>query len=413
MRILHLNTTDYGGAAWCAMRISKALSSQGVECRFLIAEGTQRENVVVAKPDKEFWYSNYFLGKVKHLLMRTPFFWDKEKMDKVLKQKNSELEKPLFIHGPYSYYKNVVNHPLFEWADIIHLHWVPEFIDYPTFFRRVNKPIVWTLHDKFPAVGVQHVCLECSPVPIPLQPIDRLCRKVKRKSVKYAKNLNLVAISNCMANLCARSEILRGFPVTRIHNGIDGDIFQRYNKVEARHKLGLPLDMPVFMFSSFNIYDKNKGLKLLIEALNEVGGDNLRLICIGDNNTSNVLPQTNYQIIQTGLIRDQHLLSLYYSAADFYVQCSFEESFGQTPLEAMSCGTPVVAFPSGVIPEIINDNNGVLCRDFTVGALAEGIKTAMQRAYDGAEIRKQILSRFSYDKIAQQYIMLYESILKE
>ena len=411
MKILHINTTDYGGAAWCAMRISKALSDQGVECRFLIAEGTPQKNVIVAKRDEEFWYSNYLWGKVKHLLMRTPFFWDKEKMDKVLKEGGKQLEKPLFIHGPFSYYKNIVNHPLFEWADIIHLHWVSDFIDYPSFFRKVNKPIVWTLHDKFPAVGIQHVCSKFSEIPIPLQPIDTFCRKVKRKAMKNARKLNLVAISKCMADLCVHSDILSRFPVNLIHNGIDGDAFRLFSKSEARCELGLSLDLTIFMFSSFNIFDKNKGLTLLIEALNKIGDKNKMLICVGDNtNSSELFSPTDYQIIQTGLIEDQYLLSLYYSAADYFIQCSFEESFGQTPLEAIACGTPVVAFPTGVIPELINGGNGVVCHDFTVDALLEGIKIAMQKTYDSKKIREQVLSYYSYEKIAQQYIKLYNSI---
>lgn len=412
MKVLYINTSQEGGAAWCAQRISKALEKQGIEYRMLVAEGKPQENVVVAVPDKEFWYSNYFLGKIKHLLMRTPFFWDKEKMDKVLKEKNSQLESPLFIHGPFSYYKNITNHPLFEWADIIHLHWVSDFIDYPSFFRKVNKPIVWTLHDEFPAVGVQHYCSNYSILPVPLQPIDNFCRKVKRKAIKHARKLNLVAISKCMEDVCAHSDILSRFPVNLIHNGIDGDTFRLISKTEARCELGLSLDTTIFMFSSFYLFDERKGLSLLIESLNRIGRDNMMLICVGNNtNASTLLPPTNYPIIQTGMIKDHNLLALYYSAADYFIQCSYEESFGQTPLEAMSCGTPVVAFPSGVIPELINKDNGVVCHDYTVDALVDGIETAMQRSYDGGKIRKQLLSHFSYNKIAEQYIKLYETIL--
>ena len=92
---------------------------------------------------------------------------------------------------------------------------------------------------------------------------------------------------------------------------------------------------------------------------------------------------------------------------------SFEESFGQTPLEAMACGVPVIAFPCGVTKELINEANGVRCKNFTVGALVEGIQVAMSRQYDGEAIRKDVAERFSYDRIGRQYLELYRNILEK
>ena len=97
----------------------------------------------------------------------------------------------------------------------------------------------------------------------------------------------------------------------------------------------------------------------------------------------------------------------------FFVLASSQETFAQVPLEAMACGTPVVASPCGVIPELINDQNGIICKDFTVESLVEGIQAAMNRHYDRERIRKDVVERFSYEKIAEQYVNLYESILKK
>ena len=61
---------------------------------------------------------------------------------------------------------------------------------------------------------------------------------------------------------------------------------------------------------------------------------------------------------------------------------------------------------------MINKDNGVVCSDFTVEALVEGMKLAMSRTYYPERIREDVINRFSYDKIAKQYLDLYYSILK-
>ena len=75
------------------------------------------------------------------------------------------------------------------------------------------------------------------------------------------------------------------------------------------------------------------------------------------------------------------------SAADFFAMPSIQEAFALSPMQAMACGLPVVAFPVSGTSELITDLNGIRCRDFSVEALQEGIMTLMSRRYDGAAIR--------------------------
>lgn len=62
--------------------------------------------------------------------------------------------------------------------------------------------------------------------------------------------------------------------------------------------------------------------------------------------------------------------------------------------------------------DLINDRNGVVCKDFTVEALIAGIRQAMTRQYDPAAIREDVTSRFAYEKIAREYLALYEWIVE-
>src|SRR5688500_14252993 len=99
-------------------------------------------------------------------------------------------------------------------------------------------------------------------------------------------------------------------------------------------------------------------------------------------------------IANTGRIEDDRLLSMLYSAADLFVMSSIEEAFGQVTIEALSCGTPVVSFPTGGSLDIINHGvNGVLAKDFTAQALADAISTALNFSFDRAAIRADTLAR--------------------
>ena len=413
MKVLHINTEQMGGAAWCAIRINKALANIGIESRMLFANGESMPDGLegaIAEQDKEFWYSNPVLGKIKHLLMRTPWYWDKEKADMLMQRELAKVKDRPYTHHPFSYYKNIVHHPLVEWADIIHLHWVSDFVDYPSFFKEVKKPIVWTLHDKYPAVGILHYSSEFFPVLDELKCLDEKFRSVKRKGVKEAWNLHLVAISKSMIDLCKKSDVLKNLPVTLIHNGVDTLTFTSYDKMASRKELGLSQDATIFLFSAYGIVDRNKGLERLIAAIKKVNVPNKVIVCIG-NDEGYSIPKTSFTIKLAGLQKDQAMIAKYYSASDFFMQCSYEESFGQTVLEAMSCGTPVISTPVGIAPDLIQPFNGVMCKGYDAEAIADGIRKALNMGYDSFAIRQYIVDNYEYNIIAEQYKALYEELM--
>ena len=411
MKILHINTGQAGGAALCALRINKTLAKEGIDSRMFFAEGNIMPEGVkgsIASQDRVIWNDCRVLQIIKNILAR--FGWlivDAERMKAKLNKANT---KHLYLHQPLSNYKNIAHHPLVEWADIIHLHWVSDFIDYPTFFKEVNKPIVWTLHDKYPTAGVMHYSSKFHPVPDELKGLDLECRKIKREGVSKAKSLNLVAISELMVEECKSSDVLGDFPITLIHNGVDTTVFQPHDKQESRRELGLIADAKIFLFSSYVINDSNKGIDRVIGALEEVDVPNKLLICIG-NIPFNFSPDASFPIIVTGGLKNQTKMAKYYSSADYFLQCSYEETFAQTPLEAMACGTPIISTPCSGAADLIRPFNGVICKGYDSEAIATGIKEALNKQYDAEKIRQYIVENYQYDIIAKQYIKLYENIL--
>lgn len=410
MKVLHINTGQVGGAALCAIRISQHLLREGVDSRMLIAESKtlpQGIKGAIAEQDKHYYEKSHIFYKIIVSFKRHfPFCMTKEKLGRLAYEANVEK---LSIHIPLTNYTDICHHPLVEWADVIHLHWVAGFIDYPSFFKNVKKPIVWTLHDKYPAVGIMHFDSDFFPVPKTLRGIDRTCKKIKRKALTYAYNLNVVAISELMVDICNNSDVLKDFPVTLIHNGVDTNVFKPYDKQKMRKSLNLPATAKIFLFSACDLYDSNKGLLRAIEALEKVDAPNKMLVCIGYPDKTP--PDASFPIVQEGIINSQSMIAQYYSASDFFLQCSYEESFSQTLLEAMACGTPVVSTRSGVAPELIHPFNGILCDGFDSDAIISGIRKALSHDYDATAIRQYILNNYQYEKIAKQYINLYKSVL--
>ncbi len=421
MNILHINTENsFGGASLCAKRICSAQRKHGIDARMLVAHGKEEDNISKILADDEYhdpWYSNPLKAKIKHLLMRMPWFWDEEKVRTELKKIQENTTERPYIHLPYSYYKDITTHPLFDWADIIHLHWVSGFIDYPSFFKRIKKPIVWTFHDKHPIVGLSHYKSVFFHLPSIYKKLDDAVIRIKTKSLRLTKTeIHLVAISELMQALCSKSSITEGLPTTLIHNGVDENTFYPHNKRIVRNKYNIPSDATVFLFSSYDIWDKNKGLDRVVAALDSLALPNTYLICIGENE-GKPAPETSFRIIQTGRIDNQDYIAEFYSASDFFIQASYEESFGQTILEAMACGTPVVSTCCGISPDLIFDFNGIICKGYDPKEIADGIKQALEyqhnQGYSVSIIRDYIVKNYSYDIISNQYINLYKDILSK
>ena len=162
--------------------------------------------------------------------------------------------------------------------------------------------------------------------------------------------MHLVGTSRWIAAEAKRSSLLRRFPSTIIPNGLDTADFSPRDKAVAREKLGVPPDAKVVLFVAESSAIKRKGFDYLSAALEKMKArSDLFLLSVGSGKP-NVpdLPQ-----LHLGRISDDRKLSEIYSAADVFVIPSLQESFGQTVTESLACGTPVVGFNTGGIPDMV------------------------------------------------------------
>ena len=267
----------------------------------------------------------------------------------------------------------------------------------------MKKPIVWTLHDMNPAIGAMHFTSENTPIPSELFKIEEQLKRIKRKAIRQCKApIHIVALSEKMRDIISSSEVFTGQQTSIIHNGVDTKLFKPKCSKERRPA--------TFMFSSYDIWDKRKGLCRIIESLEKIDAPNKSLIVVGANWNSKPI-SAPFPIAELGLIKDQKHLAELYSEADFFINASYEEGFAQTPLEAMACGTPVISTPCSGASDLIRPFNGVICNGYDSDAIASGIKEAMNGSYDSNLIRKHIIDNYDWNKIAHQYIDLYSKIL--
>jgi glycosyltransferase involved in cell wall biosynthesis len=218
-----------------------------------------------------------------------------------------------------------------------------------------------------------------------------------------------------MAETVRRSPLLGKFPVTIVPNGIDTDVFAPRDAQAARKALGIPQDCHVVLFAAEAVGVRRKGFALLIRALNELRGlENLFLVSVGRG-----APEFELAIphLHLGHIDDDRQLSLIYSAADVYVIPSLQDNQPNTALEAMACGTPVVGFNVGGIPDMVRPGiNGLLAPAGDVvslrAAIVELVRCSEKREAMAIACRRIVMEEYTLVKQVRRYVALYESALQ-
>ena len=408
MKIVHICTTFSGGAGLCASRIMAATRALGIETYGLTLDGTKSQYVDVVEKNNLFSWMG-MKRRIQTFLFGL-IISQKSNENAYKKRRRGCFERFIENHFlPVTNY-SVEKHPWISEADIIHLHWTGGFLDYDSFFENVQKPIVWTLHDENAGLGIFNYHPIDGAVGTERQhQVDYSWLIKKKKAYGYIREMYTVAISSMMKGFIEHNELLSEFPCTLIHNGVDENMFYPKDRNVARKELGIEENRLVFLFVAQNIHEPRKGLSYLIRALDTLHLPNTMLSCVGNYEFH---PHASFEIRCERFTKEPEHLSIFYSAADFFLMPSFQEAFAQTPLEAMACGTPVIAFPHSGASDLIRPFNGIVCRDFTLDALVCGIKEALSTQYDRNKIRQDIIERFSYRVIGKQYEKLYNSILK-
>jgi len=406
MKILHISTSDSGGAGSAAVRLHLGLLQKNVNSKFLTFY-------------KKFNYPEVYsiddnCSKFQKNINFFKFgFWEGiNRLKLINRPKVFEIftypESLLRIH----------KHPLIEWADVIHLHWIAYLIDYPTFFKNIEtKKIVWTLHDMNPFTGgchhsrdcknYQNDCKKCPQLKNTLfQNYSNNIWKIKYHSYQNLR-LKIITPSLWLKNCSEQSALFKNFEHYHLRNGIDTDKYKLIGKITARKKLNLNENAIIFLFIADWLERPAKGLSYLLNAINKIDSQNLQFILIGksDNNyNSSLIKQLGFTTFEQ--------LSLYYSAADALIIPSIEDNLPNTIVEAQLFGTPVIGFPVGGIPEMIEVNKtGLITSDVSENSLLSTIIDFIKQKdkFNSEYIKNRAIELYDLDKQAKKYIEIYSS----
>ena len=399
MKIVILNTSERtGGAAVAAGRLGKALRQAGIQVDKLIRENT--------------W------------LNRFRFYWERL----IIFLCNHLNRKNLFAVSIANTGMDLSGHPLVKDADIIHLHWINQgFLSLKDIEElvKLNKPIVWTMHDMWPCTGICHHARDCEK----FQMICESCFFLKSKgkdlstsvfdkklSLYKEANITFVGCSRWLSGKAKKSYLLRDKTVLSIPNPIDTEVYHPMDQDMTRELLGLPSGKRLLLFGALNVTDKRKGIDYLIEALRKIEKQDVELVVFGQakDDIRGLFP---VPIHSMGYLSDESKIVALYNAVDMFITSSLEENLPNTIMESMACGTPCVGFEIGGIPEMIDHKiNGYVASYKDASDLANGIRWVLehedQQALSDACVKK-VQENYTEEVVAKQYMALNKRLLHQ
>jgi len=407
MKVLHIGTYINDGAGLGMARLHTDLLSHGVDSRIL-ALSTDSTDPRITGFIPSGKHPNNRIRDIPEKVLHRLGLHDSEfyRACKILSRCN---RYPSFRSSPFTRI-DICDHPWVKDADIVHLHWIARFPDWRTFFPRIRKPVVWTLRDENPALGVWHYRTDCpESLPDELKSEDAwLCNR-KASILRTCRSLSIVSLSTDEDLFFANSNAFAGRRHLVIPNSIDTAQFVRGGGNSVRRELGISSDETVIIFVAQYISDRRKGFMDLVSALSRLNQRDIVVLCIGRP----PMPTTHgrARFIPLGLVEDTTRLAKLFSAANLFVSPSMAETFGKTLTEALACGVPVVSYPNSGAKDIVGAEDGILTESFTPGALENAIRSALAKPFDSIRIRERVIRRFSRAFVAQSYIDTYKQIL--
>ena len=434
MIINHFSTYPYGGAATAADRIHQGIRERGldggdVNSRFFYSINDR-------EPPADLSFVKLNAGPSVSKSIWQPFRKraNRRRLNKIYRLYDTHIAGRPEGLEVFSMPEQP-DETAFDWnrlgGDVANLHWIAYGADYPSFFGSIPRhvPIVWTLHDMNPFTGGCHYSGDCSRFTLGCgqcpqvvaasdDDVSRDSFEVKRKVLKD-RQLTIVTPSRWLGELAKQSSILP--PSTRfetINYGLDLSQFRPLPKQDSREALdlGIAPDTVLIAFGAEAISNRRKGFHHLLEALRRLSTtNNVECLVFGSGEIPDDprLPKMH----QLGFIKNIRKQVEIYSAADLVVVPSREDNQPQVGLEAMACGTPVVGFDAGGIPEYVRDGHtGLIARLGDERHLAERISWLIERSEArqqmGDNALKMMRREFEMKTQTNEYLRLYRDLLQ-
>ncbi|MCH7402645.1 glycosyltransferase [Belliella kenyensis] len=402
MKIVHV---QYGASSSgnYTITLHKLMKSNGVDSSVLALFS----NFVPDDPKIQFF------GKLPNLKSRL----DHKLQARLNKENNKEF-------GNFSYPKfgtDISGHPLVKHADIIYIHWaLGGFLNLKSFKKiaELGKPVVFVIHDMWIFTGGCHYSFECDnfktfcrscqvlPNPSDFDRSSKLFAK-KEQFFNSFENLFFVSPSKWMEKNAKSSALLKGKSITQIYNSVSENFQEMPSKSEKFIKRS---NKKIIGFGANYISSPYKGFKYLLEALQHLGNRGLNekyeILVFGSNLSDEVIDKIPFKVHYTGYLSNENDICEAYNSMDVFVVSSVADNLPTTVLESLRCGTAVVGFETGGIPEMVEHKmNGYLAKSLSSEDLADGISYCLEEG-----LRGKLKAEFADEAIMQSHLDLFASL---
>lgn len=416
MKIVLISTYVSGGAGKACMRLAYALRTIGHEVKVLAAENGGEISLVKQIGSKKKFIITWFLERLFFL------FYESSK-------------KVRWSFSPGIFGIDISLHPAVLEADIIHLHWINNgFLSLKNIaqLQTLWKPIVWTLHDMWVFTwGCYHSgsctrfregCGNCWYLRKPSKNDLSTFVFRKKKNLFMKKSWQFVTCSNWLRDKAQTSLLLSSYSVTTIPNTIDTNIFQPKEMSQVRDELHLPKNKKILLFIAQNIKNEQKGFKYILSMLQTLKKNNIytkndiSLVIVGKGDQI-VFDKLEYPVHHLGMIEDDQQIVKIYWACDVLIMPSLEENLPNVIMESLACGTPILAFPTGGIPEMVTHyQHWYIAKREDIDDLVSGLQWILNMSPEQCRLLrlncvKKVQDSYTYENVANQYSNLYKKVV--
>lgn len=379
MKILHISVSDkIGGAAIAASRLNTAMIMAGWNSKLLVLYKRSIDDDVVSVTKYKTKVLYYGIRAMNYLI-------------------NKYVLKPVYIYSSALWGIRVCHRKELQEADVIYVHWINnDFLSVKELKRILctNKKVIFFMHDMWTITGGCHYSFDCDKYKTKCRNCPHLgghiidmalyVFKKKYKFLTPYQNLFFVTPSTWLGDCVKQSALFGNKKIKVIPNIIDTHIFKSIDQEVARSLFGLPVEKKLILFGAdAGTSNPYKGWSYLKEALIEVQIPDVEIVVFGNKLPKEEEKEIPYKVHSVGRLNDEYSLSLLYNAVDIFITPSLADNFPNTILEALACVTPVVAFNTGGIPDLVKHKlTGYLAEYKSSKSLAQGIEWILDHLTD-------------------------------
>lgn len=316
--------------------------------------------------------------------------------------------------------------------DIFNIHWINNDTISIYDLKKIPRYSILTLHDEWMYSGIEHYYdpykdFEESPYidngaiyhKQHLSALHKYVWEIKEKSFKGREDIIVTCPSLWLADRAKKSIILKDCRIELIPNPIDTSIFVPMSDAEMykeRECLGLDRKYLLSFGAVGGVKNNLKGFSELYEALGILSRNRslkkqVGIILFG-NKGKRIRDIHGFPVCDFGVIDGQINMAKLYSISYVTIVPSKVEAFGQVAAESQSCGTPVIAFNTSGIKDVVDDGcTGYLAEPYSAKSLAEKLELILDNGKsDYIEMSKRsrdnVLRKFERNVIKEKYKLI-------